>query len=219
MKRIALIHTVKGVSNTFEEKLRAVLDEDVYIHNCLDDFLADNSNELGEFTVENRNRLFCDFKAAELTNPDLIVTTCSTLTPVVDMIRPFIKVPVVAIDDAMATKGVTFGKRVMVLASAHSTIDPTISKLMFEGQKAGVELEICYKVCPEAYAALKQLEMEKHDQLLLEMGKEMKGFDCVILAQASMGHLETAMEDICGCPVLSSPRLCMEQIKQIIKTI
>ena len=39
-------------------------------------------------------------KAQELTGADIIVTTCSTLTPAVELIRPFIQVPVIAIDDA-----------------------------------------------------------------------------------------------------------------------
>ena len=115
MKTVALIHTVKSVSNTFEEKLRAEIKEDIKVSNLLDDFLSNNANELGEFTIYNRNRLFLDMKTQELTGADVIVTTCSTLTPVVEMIRPFMKIPVIAIDDAMAKMGVTFGKRVLVM--------------------------------------------------------------------------------------------------------
>lgn len=58
MKTVALIHTVKSVSNTFEEKLRAEIKEDIKVSNLLDDFLSNNANELGEFTIDNRNRLF-----------------------------------------------------------------------------------------------------------------------------------------------------------------
>ena len=54
-----------------------------------------------EFTIENRCRLYNDIKSAEMAGADMIVVTCSTLTPVVNMIRPFIKVPLIAIDDAM----------------------------------------------------------------------------------------------------------------------
>ena len=100
MKRIALIHTVKSVAVSFEEMLRKGVGCEVKVHNLWDDFLADNPNETGEFTADNRNRLFLDIKAQELTGADLIATTCSTLTPAVEMIRPFIKVPVIAIWDA-----------------------------------------------------------------------------------------------------------------------
>ncbi len=102
MKSIALIHTVKSVASGFDDSLRNYLGYEVKIHNLWDDFLANNPNEIGEFTIQNRNRLFCDMKAQELTGADIIVTTCSTLTPAVELIRPFIQVPVIAIDDAMA---------------------------------------------------------------------------------------------------------------------
>ena len=104
MKSIALIHTVKSVADTFEAKLRAGVSQDIKVYNMLDEFLAKNPNEIGEFTIENRNRLLNDVKTAEMTGADVIVTTCSTLTPVIEMIRPFIKAPVIAIDDAMAKK-------------------------------------------------------------------------------------------------------------------
>ena len=57
MKSIALIHTVKSVADTFEAKLRAGVSQDIKVYNMLDEFLAKNPNEIGEFTIENRNRL------------------------------------------------------------------------------------------------------------------------------------------------------------------
>ena len=78
MKSIALIHTVKSVAAGFDDSLRNYLGYEVKIHNLWDDFLANNPNEVGEFTIQNRNRLLCDMKAQELTGADIIVTTCST---------------------------------------------------------------------------------------------------------------------------------------------
>lgn len=219
MKNIALIHTVKSVANTFERKLQGVLDEEVKISNLLDDFLSNNPNEVGEFTIDNRNRLLLDMKTQELTGADIIITTCSTLTPVVEMIRPFMKIPVIAIDDAMARKGVTFGKNVLVMATAQSTVDPTKDKLKVEAEKARVEIEIDSLVNHEAFVAMKSLQMDKHDELLRDSVKEIIGYDCIILAQASMAHMEDEISKICKCPVLSSPGLCIEEVKDRLKNI
>ncbi len=216
MKSVALIHTVKSVANTFEEKLRAGVKEEIKVHNLLDDFLANNPNEIGEFTITNCKRLFNDIKNAELTGADIIVTTCSTLTPVVDRIRPFIKVPVISIDDAMAKEAVNHGKKILVLATAQSTIEPTVNKIQGEADKAGIEVSLDTRVCTPAFQALKALDMELHDKLLLEIAPELKGYHCIVLAQASMSHLEGAISDKCGCIVLSSPRLCIEQVGQLL---
>lgn len=223
MKSIALIHTVKSVAGSFDEDLKRYLGEslgsEVKIHNLWDDFLANNPNEIGEFTIENRNRLFQDIRTQEMTGADLIVTTCSTLTPVVEMIRPFIRVPVIAIDDAMAKKSIIYGRRIMVMATADSTIGPTVSKIRGEAAMAGREAELSTCVCMEAFKALKAMDMKRHDMILREKAKELKDYDCIVLAQASMAHLEDDIASITGCPVLTSPRLCMEEIKNKLEDI
>lgn len=219
MKSIALIHTVKSVAVSFDENLRTYLGYEVKIHNLWDDFLANNPNEIGEFTIQNRNRLFKDIKAQEMTGADLIVTTCSTLTPVVEMIRPFIQVPVIAIDDAMAKKSILYGSNIMVMATADSTVEPTVSKIKKEADKAGREARLSTCVCMDAFKAMKAMDMRRHDMILREKAKELAGYDCIVLAQASMAHLEEDISSITGIPVLTSPRLCMEEIKNKLEEI
>lgn len=219
MKSIALIHTVQSVATTFSNTLQDFLAEEVKVHNLWDDFLANNPNEIGEFTIENRNRLFNDVKSAEMTGADMIVVTCSTLTPVVKMIRPFVKVPLIAIDDAMAKKAVTYGSKVLVLATAESTLQPTKDKLEEEAAAINVQLDIECMAVMEAFKALKAVEMDRHDAILKEKAKTISGYDCIVLAQASMAHLEDAISEITGCPVLSSPKLCMGQIQEVLTTI
>ena len=219
MKSIALIHTVKTVANSFEQKLKDYVGEPVKIHNLWDDFLANNPNEIGEFTIENRCRLYNDIKSAEMTGADMIVVTCSTLTPVVNMIRPFVRVPLIAIDDAMGREAVTCGERILVLATAGSTEGPMREKLNAEAAKLGKSIQIDFQANAEAFQAMKAVQMERHDAILLDMAKNISGYDCVVLAQASMAHLDQKIEAICEIPVLSSPGLCMEQVKEKLKTI
>ena len=219
MKSIALIHTVKTVANSFEQKLKDYVGEPVKIHNLWDDFLANNPNEIGEFTIENRCRLYNDIKSAEMTGADMIVVTCSTLTPVVNMIRPFVRVPLIAIGDAMGRKAVTYGERILVLATAGSTEGPMREKLNAEAAKLGKSIQIDFQANAEAFQAMKAVQMERHDAILLDMAKNISGYDCVVLAQASMAHLDQKIEAICKIPVLSSPGLCLEQVKETLKTI
>jgi aspartate/glutamate racemase len=219
MKSIALIHTVKTVAVSFDETLKQYVGEEIRVHNLWDDFLANNPNEVGEFTIENRNRLFFDIKSAEMTGADLIVVTCSTLTPVINMIRPFVRVPLIAIDDAMGRKAVTYGEKILILATAGSTREPLTHKLQTEAEKIGKKVRIDFRDNAEAYAAMKEVQMDRHDALLLKMAEEISGYDCVVLAQASMAHLDKKIEEICKIPVLSSPTLCLEQVKETLKSI
>uniref|UniRef100_UPI004056C4F6 aspartate/glutamate racemase family protein n=1 Tax=Agathobacter sp. TaxID=2021311 RepID=UPI004056C4F6 len=219
MKSIALIHTVKTVAASFDQTLKDYVGEEVKVHNMWDDFLANNPNEVGEFTIENRNRLFNDIKAAEMTGADMIVVTCSTLTPTVNLIRPFIKVPLIAIDDAMGRKAVTYGDKILVLASAGSTEIPMRDKLNAEAAKLGKTVEIDFIANAEAFQAMKAVQMDVHDAIFLKLAEEISGYDCIVLAQASMAHLDKKIEEICKIPVLSSPALCLEQVKETLKSI
>ncbi len=219
MKRVAIVHTVRPVLGSFPQLLEQVVGQRLKIHNLLDEFLASDPAEIGYFSVENRNRLFNDIKSCELTNADLIIVTCSTLTPAVQLIRPFINVPVVAIDDAMTEQAVRIGRKIKVVATAMSTIKPTIAKLEQEAKLAGVGIEVDAQDHEPAYTAMRAGDMVTHDRLVLEMIKEVKGFDCIVLAQASMGHLQQEAQQLAGIPVLASPILCCEKVKRMLEAM
>ncbi|MDT4762999.1 aspartate/glutamate racemase family protein [Sphaerochaeta sp. PS] len=219
MKKVAIIYTVRPVLATFPELLEEVVGEPLKIFNLLDDFLASDPGETGSFSIDNKNRLFNDLKSCELTGADVIVVTCSTLTPIVQLIRPFIKVPIVAIDDAMTAKAVRIGSRIKVVATAASTLKPTEAKLQQEARLAGVEIHIDSEDNEVAYAAMKRGDLATHDRLVLSRIAEVKGYDSIVLAQASMAHLEAEAESLANVPVLSSPRLCCAQVKQILSEI
>lgn len=219
MKRIALVHTVRPVLGSFPELLQSVVGQELKMHNLLDEFLASDPADIGYFSIENRNRLLNDIKSCELTGADLIVVTCSTLTPTVQLIRPFIKVPVIAIDDAMTQKAVRIGTKIKVLATAMSTLKPTIAKLQQEAQAAGITIEVDAQDNLEAYTAMRAGDMVTHDRLVLKDIEQIKGYDCIVLAQASMGHLQAQAQEIAGVPVLASPILCCEMVKEKIKEL
>jgi len=211
MKRIVLIHTVKSVYETFEKDLRAVID-DIKIYNMLDEFLVADSIERGTFTVENRMRLMHDLQSAQLTGSDLIVVTCSTLTPHVVAARPFFTTPIIAIDDAMCTLAVTQGSKITVLATAESTVSPTLKKLEEEAALQNKKVSLSSLCCPEALVHLKAGQKAKHDKLVLDMARQVKDTDTIVLAQASMAHLQDLVQAQTRISTLSSSSLCIQEV-------
>lgn len=219
MKSIILIHTVQSLAVSFSKQLQNFLQEEVKIHNIWDDFLATNPNEIGEFSIENRNRLFHIIKAAELTHADIIVSTCSTLTPAIKLIRPFIKIPIIAIDDAITKKAAKDGNKILVLATAESAANATQEKIQEDASFINKNIYLEAITLTEAFQCLKNMDMKKHDEIIKNYATSIKGFDCIVLAQASMAHLEKDIADITNCSVLSSPMLCMQEIKNVLQTI
>lgn len=213
--KVALIHTVQSVLATFDNKIKDAI-PNVKVVNTLDEFLASDPAEKGEFTVNNMLRLFSIVKCAEMTEPDAIIVTCSTLSPTIEKICPFIKIPIITIDERMIRKAVEFGSKITIIATADSTVEPTKNKLISEAQKISKDIDISVIVCPEAYVAIKAGDQQYHDEIVKSRALEVKQQDVVILAQASMAHLEETIQTICGCTVLSSPRMCIEQLKETL---
>jgi Asp/Glu/hydantoin racemase len=219
MKRIVLVHTVKSVYDSFEMELRMILKTEVKVNNILDDFLATDPADTGFFSPANTMRLMHDLLNAQMSGADLIIVTCSTLTPQVVKLRQFFSIPIMAIDDAMCQKAVEKSSRLAVLATAQSTVNPTLEKLETEGQLQNKEIRLTSFCCPEAIAELKKGNREKHDTLVLEMAKKVSSADGIILAQASMAHLQSQVQELTGLQTYSSPLLCMHAVAAMLEEL
>jgi len=217
MRRVAIIYTVRPVLETFTQQLSALLPFEVTYHHLYDDFLASDPQEKGKFTPQNLNRLFNDLKNCELTGAELIITTCSTLTPAIQSLRPFFSTPIVAIDDAMCMEAVKRGPAVTVLATARSTIKPTVSHIQEYAAVAGVPVTLTSSDDEIAYEAMKRGDLATHDQRVLERVRNIEGSDVIVLAQASMAHLAVQCEEIAGIPVLASTPLCLASVAAMLR--
>lgn len=221
MLKIGLLHTVKFVADTFEHRLRGFLDLDenkLKIYNLWDEYLYVNPNDIGFFSDINQERLFNDFKNMEMAGVDLIVVTCSTLSPYLKEIRNYVKTKIIAIDDAMSIKAVTEGRKILVIATAQSAIAPVVKKLYKEAKDMGKTINVKYKVVDKAFKALQIGDMNLHNKLLTKEVSRMKieNTNLIVLAQASMEACAGEIERLTEIRTLSSPTLCMEEIKNYI---
>lgn len=217
MKRVACIHTVYSVIDSFTQQLREAIPEDCLIHTLYDDFLATDPADTGKFSAINHQRLRLDMKACALTGADVLVVTCSTLSPSVRLLRKEFNVPVVAIDDAMVREAVEAGRRIGLLATAESTVGPSASAIRAAGTVSGKDIELQVLCNERAIVALKSGDRATHDRLVLEMARQLAPCDCIVLAQASMAHMETPVASCTGIPTFSSPGRCVEQVRKILE--
>ena len=219
MVRIALLHTVQSVANSFGRRLKEYLREDIRVYNFWDEFLSVNPNEIGEFTAENKERLLLDLKSMAMTDADLIVVTCSTLSPHLEEARKTIQIPIVAIDDEMSAKAVKKSNNILVIASAKSAVEPVMDKLSLEGKLIGKMVKVTGVVMEEAFEALKKNNLTGHNEIVRRTVSQMdtSEYDLIVLAQAS---LENCMEDIrriTGKTTIAGTSFCLKEIKKEVK--
>lgn len=219
MVRIALLHTVQSVADSFGRRLKEFLHDDIIIYNFWDEFLALHPNETGEFTKVNEERLLLDLKSMAMTDADLIVVTCSTLSPHLEKARNTIQIPIVAIDDDMSLNAVKKASKILVLSTARSAVEPVMDKLSIDARMLGKKVRVTGFVIEEAFECLKKNNLTRHNEIIRQtvFQTNTKDYDLIVLAQASM---ENCMEDIrriTGKPTISATPFCMKQIKKEIK--
>jgi Asp/Glu/hydantoin racemase len=218
VRRLALIHTVAGLVPRFRE-LAAELMPEVETFDIVDETLLRDATREGRVSLDTARRLFAHLAAAEGHGADAILVTCSSVGGVVDAARPFAAVPLLRVDQAMAEQAVERGAHIGVLATLWSTLRPTAVLIERTAREADRSVEIRDRLCDGAFEALRDGDAERHDSLVREGLRELIGWaDVIVLAQASMARVvEGLTEDERRTPILSSPRLGMERMRDLLR--
>lgn len=143
---------------------------------------------------------------------DLVVLTSSSISPAVDLARALTPIPLLKLDDPMAAEAVRLGRRIAVLCTNTTTPGPSASLLRQHAAAQGREVIVEIIVRPEAFTALFAGDQARHDDIMIEAAREaLPRADVLMLAQGSLANLHPALEKL-GKPVLSSPRLLMNEL-------
>lgn len=218
MTRVALFHTVAALSSQFEELADEYLDDAEWYH-AVDESVLDDMLAAGELTPSVTERICTQLSLAQRGGADVILDTCSSTSPAVDVARHLVDIPVVKIDDPMTERAIELGDRIAVVATATSTLGPSQELVERKGEEAGRNVMVETVVVDDAFEARRTGDVETHDELVFKAVEGLiDDFDVVMLAQASMGHLESSLSERVSVPVLSSPDLAMERVAELAST-
>jgi Asp/Glu/hydantoin racemase len=216
-RRLALVHTVASLVPRFRE-LSAELIPDIETFDIVDETLLRDATREGRVSLETARRLFSHLAAAESHGADAILVTCSSMGGAVDAARPFAGIPLLRVDQAMAEQAVQRGERIGVLATLWSTLGPTAALIRRTADESSRSVEVRDRLCDGAFEALGEGDTERHDSIVRDGLRDLLGWaEVIVLAQASMARVvDTLSEDERRIPILSSPRLGMERMRDIL---
>ncbi|HEY4381941.1 MAG TPA: aspartate/glutamate racemase family protein [Acidobacteriaceae bacterium] len=216
-KTLALIHTSPTLTPMFGGLCTRFLPDTTVFHMVDESLIADTIRE-GRLRRATIRRLLSLIESAEKAGADAVMVTCSSLGPGVAIAQQLFEIPVIRIDEAMAEAAVHMGRRIGVMATLSTTLEPTIALLHEKASDLGIAIDIVDSLCDGAFEAVLAGNTAVHDRILSEALKsDMKGVDVVILAQASMARVVTAMPDgTLSMPVLSSPELAVKSARTIL---
>jgi Asp/Glu/hydantoin racemase len=215
LKAVVFIHTVPPLIPVFNDLGLRIL-PGVQILHVLDEPLLKLVQQQGAFTASDRRRLKDHLDAARQSGASAALVTCSTISPLVDLVRNEAPIPTLKIDEAMIDEAVERGSHIGVLATTSSTLGPTRAALEQRARDAGRRIRVYTVLIENALQLLLQGRGREHDRLITEaIARLHVDTDLVVLAQASMARvLDTRPEQERRVPVLASPHLALERMKQ-----
>lgn len=217
MPTLAFIHTVPSLADRFSALAQSALPAWASTA-IVDESLLGQTISAGRLLPETQARLTQHALSAVAGGADAIVVTCSTLGGAVDAIRSEIPVPLFRIDRGMAEAAVRMARRIGVLATLPTTIEPTLNLLNDAAAEAGTECDVVARLCEGAFDKLRAGDRSGHDADIREHFAALsKTVDLVVLAQASMAQALSTNPGRPAVPTLTSPELGMARVAQSLR--
>ncbi|MFI5158742.1 MAG: aspartate/glutamate racemase family protein [Sphingobacteriales bacterium] len=216
-KTLGLIHTSATLIPVFQELCKQYL-PGVNTFNIVDDSLVKNIRERGELTPSIAKRVADYVASAEDSGADYILVTCSSIGAAVEAAAVNATVPVLRVDQPMADMAVQTGKRIGVVATLPTTLEPTANLVKRRAALAGKEIELTSKLCEGAFEALMSGDTATHDALVADALRDLsKKVDVILLAQASMARVvDTLSETDKIVPIVASPPNAIKYLASVI---
>jgi Asp/Glu/hydantoin racemase len=216
-KTLGLVHTSATLVPMFAELCSKYL-PGVKTFNIVDDSLIKNTIACGELTPATSRRVVNYAGSAQDAGADFILFTCSSIGPAVEMAASLTKVPVLRVDQPMADQAVQTGKRIGVIATLSTTLEPTSDLVKRRAAAAGKEIELVSRLCEGAFDALMSGDTATHDKMvgdaLTQLSKEV---DVILLAQASMARVVDILDSADKrVPILASPTIAIQHLTSVL---
>jgi Asp/Glu/hydantoin racemase len=216
-KRLGLLHTSATLVPIFEQLCREKLPA-VRVFNLVDDSLIKDVIAIGRIRPQTARRVTQHVAAAEDAGADFILVTCSSIGPAVETAASLASVPVLRVDQPMADHAVRSARRIGVIATLPTTLEPTADLIRRRAAAIGKEVELTSRLCEGAFDALMNGDAARHDAVVTAaLGELVAEVDVIALAQASMArvvdHLPAAQHRV---PILTSPPLAVDYLATVL---
>jgi Asp/Glu/hydantoin racemase len=216
-KRLGLLHTSATLVPIFEQLCKAKL-PGVAVFNLVDDSLIKDVIRHGHLRPQTARRVTQHVAAAEDAGADYILVTCSSIGAAVETAATLSGVPVLRVDQPMADQAVKSAKRVGVIATLPTTLEPTADLIRRRAAAANRDIELTARLCEGAFDALMSGDSATHDAMVAAALRELSSqVDVIALAQASMARVvDTLSENERSTPILASPPLAVDYLATVL---
>lgn len=219
--KAALIYTTTTpkLVEVVEQEIRRILPPDIEIMNYSDPSILTEIQERGQVTPTAASRLVRMYMQAINDGTDVILNICSSVGEVADAMQGFadyIGIPIVRIDEAMCREAVRLGKKIAVMATVPTTLEPTKHTILRAAEELNREVELVDCLVEGAFGLEPEQFQKRMTECALGVAEQV---DVILLAQGSMAYCEALLHEQCGKTVLSSPRFGSAALKEALEKV
>lgn len=214
-KVVTIVHTsfvsVQHLTELFQELLPSV-----EVRHIVDDSLLPEVLRSGGVTPGVVSRMCEYYKAAELAGSDLIFNQCSSVGEVADIAARLVRTPVVKVDARMAENACRTGRKIGVVATLATTLDPTCRLIESTARRLGIEIALTRRLVEGAFDVLIKGDRDRHNAMVIDAIRDLaREVDVVVCAQGSMVAILPQLGKT-EVPVLTSPRAGVESVADFL---
>ncbi|WP_343518598.1 aspartate/glutamate racemase family protein [Sphingomonas sp.] len=218
MPTLGLIHNSPMLAGVFNE-IAARAMPDVRILHFVDESTIKNTIAAGHLQKATMRQVIRLVGSTFDAGCDVAMVTCSSIGRAVEMAAELYEQPVLRVDRAMAEQAVASARRIGVVATLSTTLDPTADLVRRVAAEQGKDIELVAHLCEGAFDAVMKGDGATHDRIVGEaLTNALADVDAIVLAQASMARVVASLPDgAVKAPVLSSPELGMLRAAEVLK--
>lgn len=218
MPTLGLVHNSPVLAPIFNEIAARVM-PDVRIFHFVDESTIKNTIAAGHLQKSTMRQVINLVGSTFDAGCDVAMVTCSSIGRAVEMAADLYDQPVLRVDRAMAERAVATGKRIGVIATLSTTLNPTADLIRRVAAEKGKDIDVVDHLCAGAFEAVMAGDGATHDRIVgAALTDALADVDVIVLAQASMARVVASLPDgAVKAPVLSSPELGMLHAAEVLK--
>ena len=216
--KVSLVYTstTPELIELVEKEVGEALPEDVQVISYQDPSILAEVRDAGYVTAPAAARLVGMYMESVSAGADAILNLCSSVGEVADAaqdIGKYTGVPIVRVDEEMCREAVRLGKRIGVMATLPTTLEPTKNTILRVAREMNRHVELVDALVDGAFG----LDQGQFKALMTEYaGKIADQVDVILFARGSMAYCEEYIHEKYGKPVLSSPRFGAAALKEAL---
>ena len=216
--KVALVYTstTPELIELVEKEVGDVLPQETEVASYQDPSILAEVRDTGYVTAPPAARLIGMYMTAVSEGADAILNLCSSVGEVADAaqdIARYTGIPIVRVDEEMCREAVRQGKRIGVMATLPTTLNPTKNTILRVAREMNRQVELVDALVDGGFG----LDQEQFKALMSEYaGKIADRVDVILFAQGSMAYCEEYIHETYGKVVLSSPRFGAAALKDAL---